>query len=161
MKSQIYSVENGVASVFIDIGDRTVQDILIAEGFGKTADESFMSIGDHIMRKQIQERTATRHNDDEQLDAIEQEIRNMMTCEEECTVTEPANNLRHIVVPLNGPKSPFEVSIYSCLHTATSKKVVVEPHSVNSILLEANPQVYTPPPPPFETQKCFFSKFPN
>lgn len=139
---QIYSVENGVASVFINVHDRTVQDILIEEGFARTADENFMSKVDHDLRIRTQS-TQSNHFEDE-CDAVAEEMRKMMPFEEECDVKEPDMSKRHIAVTLKGPKSPLESNIYTCLHMAKSqsKKVMIEPNSVNSVLLEANPQVY-------------------
>lgn len=140
---QIYSVENGVASVFVKVRDRAVQDILIEEGFARTADENFMSKVDHDLRARTQAKNDTNYED--QCDYIAEEMRKMMPLEEVYEVKEPDASKRHIPVTLKGPKSPLQSTIYSCLHQAKtqSKKVGIEQNSVNSILLEANPQVYT------------------
>lgn len=100
-----------------------------------------MSKVDHDLRVRTQ---ATRSNDvEEECDAVAEEMRKMMPFEEECDVKEPDMSKRNNTVTLRGPKSPLESSVYSCLHQAKSqmKKVGIEPNSVNSVLLEANPQV--------------------
>lgn len=137
---QIYSVENGVASVFIFVHDRTVQEILIDEKYACTADENYMSKVDHELRERTQAMKSSHFEDE--CEAIEAEMRIMMPFEEECEVMEPDISSRHLTVQLQGPRCPLESNIYTCLHMGrTSKKVTIEQQSVNSVLLEANPQV--------------------
>ncbi|KAG4078989.1 hypothetical protein HA402_001644 [Bradysia odoriphaga] len=140
VRAEIYSVENGIASVFVTVQNRTVQEILIDEGFARTADENFMSKVDHDLRVRTQAKNDSHY--EEQCDIIADEMRKMMPFEEEYDLEEPDNSKRHIQVTLKGPKSPLQSTIYTCLHQAKSqsKKVVIEQNSVNSILLEANPQ---------------------
>ncbi|KAG4067051.1 hypothetical protein HA402_000042 [Bradysia odoriphaga] len=137
---EIYSVVNGVASVFIYIDDQTIQDFLISEGVARATDENFMSKLDHDQRIKKQEEIGGRY--DEECDMAEEEIRKMMPIEEACETEEPNMSTRHITVTLNGPKSPLESDLSSCLHQSKSQsnQVVVDTQSVNSILLKANPQ---------------------
>lgn len=100
-----------------------------------------MSKVDHDLRIRTQAMKSSHFEDE--CDAIAEEMRKMMPSEEDCDVKEPDQSQRTILVRLTGPKSPLESNIYACLHRARAqcKKVVIEPHSVNSILLDANPQV--------------------
>lgn len=131
-----------MASVFVKVQGRTVQQILIDEGLARTADENFMSKVDHDLRVRTQAKNDSQFED--HCDHIADEMRKMMPFEEVYDVKEPTSN-RHIQVTLKGPKSPLQSTIYTCLHQAKSqsKKVAIEQQSVNSILLEANPQVHT------------------
>ncbi|KAJ6634101.1 putative ATP-dependent RNA helicase spindle-E, partial [Pseudolycoriella hygida] len=79
--AEIYSVDSGVASVFIRIHDCTVQEILIDSGFCRTADEDFMSKLDHDLRVKTQASNSSRFEDE--CDAIADEIRRMLPAEEE------------------------------------------------------------------------------
>lgn len=123
------------------VRNRTVQDILIDEGFARTADENFMSKVDHDLRVRTQAKNDGQYED--QSEMIADEMRKMMPLEEEYDVKEPDASKRHIQVTLKGPKTPLNSTIYTCLHEARNhaKNIVIEQHSVNSILLEANPQV--------------------
>lgn len=138
---QIYSVNNGVANVFISTHDRTVQQILIDEGFARTADENFMSKEDHDMR--IRPQTTNNIDFEEECDVVEEEMRRMLPMDDAPEVEEPELSKRHIHVTLKGPNSPLESRIYGCMHQtrSQSKQIVIENSSVNSVLLEANPQV--------------------
>lgn len=98
-----------------------------------------MSKVDHDYRLQCQAMPNSRF--EEECDAVADEMRRMLPFEEECEVKEPDMSMRHIPITLNGPKSPLEINIYSSLCGAKTKKIGIEPQSVNSILLEANPQV--------------------
>lgn len=91
------------------------------------------------MRVRIQS-GRNRINDD--CDGIAEEMQSMMPFEEAGEVKEPDMARRHITVTLSGPKSPLECEIYTCLHQAAkqSKRVTIESQSVNSIVLDANPQ---------------------
>ncbi len=95
---QIYSVENGIASVFIYVANRTVQDILIDDGFARTADENFMSKVDHDLRVRAQ----TKDDFHNELHIIEEEMRKMMPFEEACEIPEPEISKRHKCITLKG-----------------------------------------------------------
>lgn len=138
---QIYSVENGIASVFIYVHDRTVQAILIDEGIARIAEENFMSKVNHDLRVRTQSMKSNQFEDESH--AVADEMRVMMPFEELCEVEEPDMSKRHNTVTLKGPKSPLESGIHSCLYAShsQSRKVVIETQSVNSVLLETNPQV--------------------
>lgn len=126
--------------MFINFHDQTVQDILINEGFARTSDESFMSKLDHDQRIKTQGDVNRAMED---CDELEEEMLKMLPIEESGEVVEPDLSLRYLPVTLNGPNSPLETHLSSCLHQSRSisKAVIVDTHSVNSILLNANPQV--------------------
>lgn len=115
--------------------------MLIDGGYARVGDESFMSKVDHDLRV----RTQAQNNRDyeEECDALADEMRKMLPFEEARDLPEPELTKRTIPITLKGPKTPLHSHIYMCLHhaRADSKKVTVETNSVNSILLEANPQV--------------------
>lgn len=130
-----------MASVYIYLNEQTVQDFLISEGIARAADENFMSKLDHDQRIKCQEEIHIRF--EEESDAMEEEMLKMLPIPRSCDVDEPGMQSRHISVTLKGPKSPLESDLLTCLHQSKtqSKKVIVDSHSVNSILLKANPQV--------------------
>lgn len=99
-----------------------------------------MSKVDHDLR--IRTQAANNSHIEDECDIIADEMRKMMPFEEDEEIVEPDDSKRHITIRLNGPKSPLQSTIYMCLHQRSdSKKIVIEQSSVNSILLEANPQV--------------------
>lgn len=118
-----------------------MQDILIDEGFARNADENFSSKVDHDLRIRTQKQNNSCF--EEESDVVENEIRHMQSLEGAPEVNEPEMSKRHITVKLKGPESPLKSNMCSCLYQSRSqsKRIVIENNSVNSVLLEANPQV--------------------
>lgn len=55
-------------------------------------------------------------------------------------VEPPPLNICRRKIDLKGPFSPLEMSIYNCIRDKSQRTVTVEPTSVNSVLLDAEPQ---------------------
>lgn len=56
-------------------------------------------------------------------------------------VTPPARSDCTFEVKLNGPKSPVETKVYGIIEAAQAKPITIDGQSVNSVLLDNDPQV--------------------
>lgn len=52
----------------------------------------------------------------------------------------PSSNACSTTLNLKGPFSPLEMSIYSVIASGMQKKITIEPNSVNTVLLDSDPQ---------------------
>lgn len=66
---------------------------------------------------------------------------------EEDVLQIPANDVKspsisecRNVIHLKGPFSPLEMQIFSCTEIGITKQIVIEGSSVNSVLLDSNPE---------------------
>lgn len=154
VRLQVYSVVERCAHVVAWAGAGTaanVNEFLVAEGQAQVCDESYASKADHIRRVERQQMPF----DDPQTDAIdEQLLQQMAECpagdddefgddddEDAAAARGPRPTQCYINVPLSGPHSPLESRVYGVAGGAEHRQVNVEPHSVNSVLLEDRSQV--------------------
>ncbi|XP_055923260.1 probable ATP-dependent RNA helicase spindle-E [Eupeodes corollae] len=135
---EVYSVVNSVTSVIIKVGNSTVNDILVEKGLARKSDENFMSKTDHDlrMRKQsvaerIMQEDFSKQNE-EYLRSIQPEV--------DLEIDPPPPELCLNNIFLRGPFSPLEAKIFSATRVGAWKGVHVERESVNSILVDADPQ---------------------
>lgn len=135
---EIYSVVEGVASVIIQMNDRvTINDELVTRCYGQCTDESYLSKVDHDLRIRRQA-NPTRNRDDEVLQN-EEYLQNLLQGQDEEIII-PADTKCLVRVPLNGPHSPLETRIYSAMRIGNFKSVAIEQTSVNSVMLDSDPQ---------------------
>lgn len=73
-------------------------------------------------------------NLDEGLDLVQ-------TTQEVDAIAAPPRYLRKDYIHLRGPFSPLETNIYSTMQSASSNHITIESSSVNSVLLDNDPQV--------------------
>ncbi|KAL5273653.1 TDRD9 family protein [Megaselia abdita] len=135
---EIYSVVEGVASVIIQMNDRlTINDELVNEGYGQSTDESYLSKVDHDLRIRRQANSFRKREDE--IMQNEEYLQNLLQgLDEEITIPEDAKCM--IRLQLNGPHSPLETRIYSAMRIGSFKSVGIEQNSVNSVMLDSDPQ---------------------
>lgn len=133
---RIFSVVNGVVSLELFKMDQnrkqiSINECLIEEGFAEPVEESFLSKANHEIREQRQMDPATRTVYNNMQDAeIWSENKYEPPDRRDCKL-----NLQ-----LRGPMSPLEMKVFSYARGALSKEVRVAQDSVNSVLLDTDPQ---------------------
>lgn len=138
----VYSVVERVAHVQLHVGPVSVNDYLVAEGLAQVCDESYASKCDHIRRIERQRMPFDAHTDlvDDQL--LQLMAENPSDDEEDgaAAAAEPTVTQCFLSVRLSGPHSPLESRVYGAAGSAAHRTVNVEPHSVNSVMLEDRSQ---------------------
>lgn len=140
--AKVYSVVDGVCSVELyQIGSNSrteqnsINQTLISKGFALETHESYLSIEDHNMRLQIQERNRDNISSSEILREADPWIR-----DNEQNVPAPLERECRSTMTLRGPFSSLEMNIYGMVHCSENSKVAIESSSVNAILLDSDPQ---------------------
>lgn len=136
----IYSVVNNVASVVLKKGDEVpINSELIRLKFAQYAEESYISKLDHDMRERKQREMSL--DEDVRYEVYHASKNNQLKYEEDDLedVSPPEEKLRCKVM-LSGPHSPLETTASSTVRSGVMKPVSIESDSVNSILLDSNPQ---------------------
>uniref|UniRef100_A0A182QHI4 Probable ATP-dependent RNA helicase spindle-E n=1 Tax=Anopheles farauti TaxID=69004 RepID=A0A182QHI4_9DIPT len=146
---EVYSVVNRVAIVFLfraenDPIERSVNRWLVASNQAQPAVESFPSKMNHEQRQRVQL--------DMQMDDMYR-AQIMADCSEQARFYEVDDEmdpdgadwelpgeLLKVRLTLHGPYSPLEVRCSSTVFASYQKPVGIEKESINSILLDANPQ---------------------
>lgn len=135
---EIYSVVEGIASVIIQMNDRvTINDELITKNYGQYTDESYLSKVDHDLRIRRQSNSCRKREDE--ILQNEEYLQNLLQGQDE-EITIPDDTKCMIRLPLNGPHSPLETRIYSAMRIGNFKSVNIEQNSVNSVMLDSDPQ---------------------
>lgn len=137
---EIYSTWNGVASVIIyDKHKSSINKKLLREQLAQTSEESYPSKQDHALRfyaqnflKKENEVDANSPPSQEVLDYLKEFYMNYYK--------PPPVDLCTKSITLRGPKSPLETKVYAAFRSAEKKNVGIDRQSVNSILLDTDPQ---------------------
>ncbi|CAG4957696.1 unnamed protein product [Colias eurytheme] len=132
---RVYSVTHGVVSIELmgDGGKININKELIAKGFAISCEESYDSKLNHELRQ-----TATELNMAQKraFNKEQTELAYNQTCDigplsfKECISD----------VCLKGPSSPLETTLHNMMYASRDKQVTVEWSSVNSVLLDTEPQ---------------------
>lgn len=109
--------------------------MLIQKGYAVQTKESFLSEDDHNMRILIQERNRDDITSTEILREADPWIR-----DHEQNVPAPFESECRQTITLKGPFSPLEMNVYSMVQCSATNKVSIEWNSVNSVLLDTDPQ---------------------
>lgn len=127
---------NGKVNVFARCvnASETINNILIREHFGEYVEEDYISKYNHVMRKTQQDNGIT----DNFIDPMVKDyfIENMVTEIEPPPIPDCRSKLK-----LKGPYSSLSIDVYGLTEATKSAKVVIDKHSINSVLLENDPQV--------------------
>ena len=130
----IYSVVNDVASVRLNVNGTKVNAKLIQLGYGQFCDENYMSKINFDMRYQKQRIGRIDYGPDVE---FAEKIDNSKTVQ----IKSPPMHLCYKKVYLKGPFTPLETSLHGFMHSTSSKQIVVDSTSVNSVVLDIDPQV--------------------
>ncbi|XP_055626339.1 probable ATP-dependent RNA helicase spindle-E [Toxorhynchites rutilus septentrionalis] len=138
--AEIYSVVHNVASVTLRRGDEnSINSELIRRKFAQYAEESYMSKLDHDLRERKQREISLDENYRMEVFRSAEMNQNATEEDELEDIAPPEEKLRCRVV-LSGPHSPLETSASSIIQCSVMKPVSIETESVNSVLLDSNPQ---------------------
>ncbi|XP_052744057.1 probable ATP-dependent RNA helicase spindle-E isoform X2 [Bicyclus anynana] len=132
---KIYSVAHGIVSIELlaDGGKINVNKELLDNGLAVASEESYDSKLNHDLRQMATELNMTqkRAYNKEQTDLA---FNQMHECE--------APNFKECFYDacLKGPDSPLESTLHNLMYSSRNKQVTVEWNSINSVLLDTEPQ---------------------
>lgn len=137
VEADIYSVTNGVVSVFIHpiIAKVNLNDVLIKFGFAEFAEESYASQMNHNERieKQNVQNSRSRENN------VESSYIKYLSHDSSTQVALPPRNIRTKEIRMQGPFSPLEIPVYSMAEACRMRSVKIDSLSVNSVVLDNDP----------------------
>lgn len=128
---------NGKANVFIQCPETKVRinDILIREQYGEFVEEDYISNYNHLMRKSQRDLGDTVDN------FIDPMCKDYFL-EENCDEVEPPPNSKcRSKLKLRGPYSSLSVESHGITEATRKGQVVIDRHSINSVMVENEPQV--------------------
>lgn len=132
---QIYSVLDGVAHVFVQKSDgKNINDSLVEEGFADFCEEDYRSKVDNAERRYA-ETDSSRQN------AFTSEITTFLEQDNMCEPDPPPPSKCTETLSLKGPLSPLVTPIFAMTSMGLGKTCKIDRLSVNSVLLNNNPQV--------------------
>lgn len=138
--SEIYSVVANVASVILKKGDDfPINSELIRLKFAQYAEESYISKLDHDLRERTQREISLDEDLRHKVYMTPKKNENTYVDDDLEDVSPPEEKLRCKVL-LSGPHSPLETTASATVRSSVMKPVIIENDSVNSILLDSNPQ---------------------
>lgn len=138
--AEIYSVVNNVASVILKKGDEIpINSELIRLKYAQFAEESYISKLDHDGRERKQREMSLDENYRMDVYRSAEMYQNHYEEDELEDVNPPEDKLR-CKVTLSGPHSPLETSASATVRSGVMKPISIENDSVNSVLLDSNPQ---------------------
>ncbi|EDW81074.1 uncharacterized protein Dwil_GK11214 [Drosophila willistoni] len=138
VEMEIYSLVNNVAAVFIKMREGVLNDKLVEKNYARRSDEDFASIQDHDFRLRKQERSF--HVPRAERKQVNEEYLRVSRLPQDADLSPPPMHKCQTVVRLKGPYSPLEASMFSTIRASACKTVRIDPLSVNSVLLDSNPQ---------------------
>lgn len=130
----VYSVVNDVASVRLIVENIKVNLKLIKKGYAQFCDENYMSKMNYDTREQKQRIGRIDYGPEVE---FAEKIDNSKTV----NIKSPPMHLCYKKVYLKGPFTPLETSLHGFTHSASTKQIVVDSTSVNSVVLDVDPQV--------------------
>lgn len=113
----------------------TINDILIREHFGEFVEEDYISKYNHLMRKTQQDNCMNGDN------FIDPMVKDYFNEENGIEVEPPPIPKCRSKLKLKGPYSSLSVDMLGLTEATKCAKVVIDKHSVNSVILENDPQV--------------------
>ncbi|CAB3245863.1 unnamed protein product [Arctia plantaginis] len=133
--AKVYSVVQGVVSIELlaENGQLSINQELIKRGYAVACEESYESKLNHDVRETATELNLVqkRAHNKEQLELAYYQLQEVEPPNaRECTSD----------VCLKGPYSPLETTIHNLMYSSREKTVQIEWNSVNSVLLDTQPQ---------------------
>lgn len=137
---QVFSVTNGKANVFIRCPDETesMNDILIQANYAEYIDEDYISNYNHLSRKSQFDFQAASGKIDNFVDPM---TKDHLMEENVMHIDPPPAAMCKTKIKLKGPYSPLSIECYGLSKAARFTKTKIDRHSVNSVMLENDPQV--------------------
>lgn len=132
---KVYSVVHGVVTIELlaDGGQINVNHELIKKGFAIPSEESYESKLNHDLRQTANELNLAqkRAYNKEQTELAYQQLRDVGPVNTKDCISD---------IGLKGPYSPLETTLHSLMYASRGKQVQIEWNSVNSVLLDTDPQ---------------------
>lgn len=137
LHGKIYSVCHGVVSIYLFVhgGKLNVNDELVKRKFAQAVDESYESKLNHDLRVSANDLNMSQkraHN--------QQQMELARAFQETPELEPPASSQCSVSVKLKGPTSPLECTVYPLMHGSKTKNVTIDHTSVNSVLIDTEPQ---------------------
>ncbi|XP_063226308.1 probable ATP-dependent RNA helicase spindle-E [Bacillus rossius redtenbacheri] len=139
---KIFSVVDGVVSLELSLSDPSkpncmlnVNEWLIKKNYADRAEESFLSKINHDARMQLM-----ASNMDAGASSYPQEQNPNWTAPSQTDLESPSSRECKQLVRLGGPNSPLEMHIHGQTYVARERDQTIEGLSVNSVLLDTDPQ---------------------
>lgn len=133
--AKVYSVVQGVVSVELlaENGQLNINQELVKRGFAVLCEESYDSKLNHDVRETATELNLAqkRAHNKEQIEMAYYQLHE---------VEPPNTNQCTADVHLKGPYSPLETIVHNLMYASRNKSVQIEWNSVNSVLLDTQPQ---------------------
>lgn len=128
---------NGKVNAFVRCVNApdTINNALIHEHFGEFIEEDYISKYNHLMRKTHQDNGTNIDN------LIDPMVENYFIEENGIEVEPPPIPKCRSKLKLKGPYSSLSINMYGLTEATKSAKVVIDKYSINSVLLENDPQV--------------------
>ncbi|KAL9890727.1 putative ATP-dependent RNA helicase spindle-E [Glossina fuscipes fuscipes] len=136
---EVYSVVYGIANVFIKLENITLNDLLVQKQYASRTEENYLSKTDHDLRlrKQI---LADYYKTNIKNRKSEDYMPSLPSSAEIGVDHSPPTELCNKVIKLRGPYSPLETRIFSATNAGCLKSTQIEGNSVNSVLIDTDPQ---------------------
>lgn len=134
VKLHIYSVVNDTVSAIVTIQDENINDSVVDSQYGQYCEENFVSKMNH------DERMRKEHTSPEYRYGPDIEFRNRIDRSNKPDFPAPGLELCRQKLTLVGPFSPLETEVHPLTRFAKQKTVQIDPNSVNSIVLNCEPQ---------------------
>ncbi|XP_026760545.2 probable ATP-dependent RNA helicase spindle-E [Galleria mellonella] len=132
---KVYSVTHGVVSIELlaDGGKININQELLKHGYAISCEESYDSKLNHDLRQTASElhMTQKRAYNKEQAELALYQMRELDPPSAKDCITD---------VCLKGPYSPLETTVHNLMYGSRERQVNIEWNSVNSVLLDTNPQ---------------------
>lgn len=112
---------------------KSINRMMIEQGYADPAAESFLSKADHEKRCQVYK------SENPTMEAIRLSFDKVENYED---FEAPRISKDYNIIYLKGPFSPLEMRMYGCIESAGNKLIDVEGSSVNTVLLNSEPQNY-------------------
>lgn len=128
---------NGTANVFVRCQDvkGTINEILIDKNFAEFIEEDYISKYNHLMRDQQRQDPLKMDN------FIDPMVIEHLKDENTIEIEPPPSIDCAKKLKLDGPYSSLSISTYGLTEATKNAKIRIDRHSVNSIMLENDPQV--------------------
>lgn len=137
----MYSVANGKANVFVccpENTSHTINDLLIREHFGEFVEEDYISKDNHLMRR------SQHDNVNNNVNCVDPMVRDYFNEENDNEVEPPPIPKCKSKLRLKGPYSSLSIVMHGLTEATRNANVIVDKQSINSVILENDPQVCYP-----------------
>ncbi|KAK7866118.1 hypothetical protein R5R35_011634 [Gryllus longicercus] len=148
---KIYSVVHGIVSLELirqlplnvknKKGEeiKSINEYLIDKGYAEPAEESYLSRVNHDVRAQFSSNLHFEPCDRDMYDQLQEEYNDNWEVQQ-ADPEPPHPSECNTTVILKGPFSPLEMKVYNITQVGLSRVVQIEWNSVNSVLLDTDPQ---------------------